>query len=273
MGRAFDFLDTNELPSKPRDKAITEIRGPYYDPMGYNELEDILTTVGEHVDIYKFSGGSFALFEESSLEDIIELCHQHDVKVSTGGFIENVIATDRTNVTRYIDEADNYGFDVFEISSGFIAIDTEDLVNITEYVADNTDMLPKPEVNVQFGAGGASNPEELEEEVVADPEMAIEEAQKHLDAGAYKIMVESEGITEEVKEPRTDIAFELANGIGVENCVFEAANPDTFEFYIKQFGPKVNLFVDNSQIVELECLRHGLWGRKSTFGRVKNFDI
>lgn len=273
MGRAFDFLQTNELPEKPRDSAITEIRGPYYDPMGPRELKDILDTVGEHVDIYKFSGGSFALFEEDVLKDMLDVCHDNDVDVSTGGFIENVIATDRKNVKRYIEEADNIGFDVFEISSGFLAMDIDDLVDVTEYVSDNTNMKPKPEVNVQFGAGGASNPDELSEEVVADPEMAIEEAERHLDAGAYKIMVESEGITEEVHEPRTDIAFELANGIGVDNCVFEAADPDTFEFYVKQFGPEVNLFVDNSQIVELECLRHGLWGRKSTFGRVTSYDI
>ena len=30
----------------------------------------------------------------------------------------------------------------------------------------------------------------------------------------------------------------------------------------------VNLFVDHSQIVELECLRSGIWGTKSLCGRV-----
>ena len=34
MDRAFDFLHVNERESKPREKGITEIRGPYYDPMG-----------------------------------------------------------------------------------------------------------------------------------------------------------------------------------------------------------------------------------------------
>jgi phosphosulfolactate synthase (CoM biosynthesis protein A) len=30
----------------------------------------------------------------------------------------------------------------------------------------------------------------------------------------------------------------------------------------------VNLFVDHSQIVQLECLRSGIWRTKSTWGRV-----
>jgi len=33
----------------------------------------------------------------------------------------------------------------------------------------------------------------------------------------------------------------------------------------------VNLFVDHSQIVQLECLRSGLWGNKSLWGRVLTY--
>jgi phosphosulfolactate synthase (CoM biosynthesis protein A) len=134
-----------------------------------------------------------------------------------------------------------------EISSGFIAIDTDDLVELTELVQEHG-LKAKPEINVQFGAGGASSVEDLESEEAIDPASAVREAQRHLVAGAYKIMVESEGITERVRDWRTDVAFEIANEVGVENCVFEAADPEVFEWYIKNFGPEVNLFVDNSQI-------------------------
>jgi len=33
----------------------------------------------------------------------------------------------------------------------------------------------------------------------------------------------------------------------------------------------VNLFVDHSQIVQLECLRAGIWGTKSLWGRVVTY--
>ena len=271
MDRAFDFLHVNDRESKPREKGITEIRGPYYDPMGPRELRDILDTMGAYVDIYKFSGGSFALMPEEAVEELIAVCHEYDVQVSTGGFIENVLVKDHDRVERYVEEAEDLGFDIVEISSGFIAIDTDDLVELTELVQDHG-LKPKPEINVQFGAGGASSVEDLESEEAIDPASAIREAHRHLDAGAYKIMVESEGITERVREWRTDVAFEIANEVGIENCVFEAADPEVFEWYIKNFGPEVNLFVDNSQIVELECMRSGLWGKKSSWGRVTSFD-
>ncbi|MDJ1434160.1 phosphosulfolactate synthase [Halostagnicola sp. A-GB9-2] len=269
--RAFDFLHVNEREEKPRKSGITEIRGPYYDPMGSRELRDILETMGEYVDIYKFSGGSFALMPETAVTELIEVCHEHDVLVSTGGFVEHVLIRDYDQVERYVEEAGDLGFDVVEVSSGFLAIDVEDMVALTELVQDHG-MKAKPEINVQFGAGGASSVEELESESAIDPTSAIEEGERHLEAGAYKVMVESEGITERVREWRTDVAFEIADGLGVENCVFEAADPEVFEWYLKQFGPKVNLFVDNSQIVELECMRSGLWGKKSTWGRIASYD-
>lgn len=37
--------------------------------------------------------------------------------------------------------------------------------------------------------------------------------------------------------------------------MFEAADPEVFGWYIKNHGPEVNLFVDHSQIVQLESLR------------------
>jgi phosphosulfolactate synthase (CoM biosynthesis protein A) len=269
--RAFDFLRLNDRPEKPRDRGITEIRGPYYDPMGPRELRDILETVGRWVDIYKFSGGSFALMPEDAVRELIDVCHEHDVAVSTGGFIEHVLVADHDHVEDYVAEAGELGFDVVEISSGFLAVDVADLVALTELV-DEHGLKPKPEINVQFGAGGASSVEELESEAAIDPTSAIEEAKRHLDAGAYKIMVESEGITERVREWRTDVAFKIANEVGIEHCVFEAADPQVFEWYIKNFGPNVNLFVDNSQIVELECIRSGLWGKKSSWGRVTSYN-
>lgn len=51
--RAFSFLRVNERASKPRTRGLTEIRGPYYTPMGKRYLEDVLETMGEYVLTYK----------------------------------------------------------------------------------------------------------------------------------------------------------------------------------------------------------------------------
>jgi phosphosulfolactate synthase (CoM biosynthesis protein A) len=63
----------------------------------------------------------------------------------------------------------------------------------------------------------------------------------------------------------------IIDGIGTDKTMFEAADPAVFEWYIKNYGPDVNLFVDHSQIVQLECLRAGIWGTKSSWGRVASF--
>ena len=88
--------------------------------------------------------------------------------------------------------------------------------------------------------------------------------------GADIIMIESEGITENVAQWNTSAAASIINGVGLESVMFEAADPPVFEWYIKNYGNEVNLFVDHSQVLQLEGLRQNIWGNKSTWGRIIN---
>src|SRR5438094_471306 len=161
--RACSFIRMNERERKPRARGITEIRGPYYTPMGKRYLEDVLETMGTYVDSLKFAGGSFALMPRERLRELIELCHRHRVLVSTGGFIEHVLTQGADAVTQIVD------------------------------------------------------------------------------------------------------------GLGLDKVMFEAADPAVFSWYVKHYGPDVNLFIDHSQIVQLEALRSGVWGTKSLWGRVVTY--
>jgi phosphosulfolactate synthase (CoM biosynthesis protein A) len=268
--RAFDWLKMNEREPKPRKRGVTEIRGPYYTPMGKRYLLDILETMGAYVDSLKFAAGSFSLMPREAVRELTGLCHEHNVLVSTGGFIEYVLTQGPGAVHKYIEECKALGFDIIEISSGFITIPTDDWLRLVEKV-QKTGLKAKPEVGIQFGAGGASAASELEEEGTRDVEWSIGQARRFLDAGAYMIMIESEGITESVKTWRTDVPAKIANALGLEKIMFEAAEPEVFAWYIKNFGPEVNLFVDHSQIVHLEVLRAGIWGTKSLWGRVQTY--
>jgi phosphosulfolactate synthase (CoM biosynthesis protein A) len=267
---AFSFLNRNHRQGKPRSAGITEIRGPYYTPMGKRYLEDVLETMGEYVDTLKFAGGSFTLIPRPALTELLELCHHHNVLVSTGGFIEHVLTLGAGAVDRYIKESSDVGFDIIEISCGFITIPVSDWLRLVEKV-QQCGLKAKPEVGIQFGAGGATKAEELETEGTRDPRWCIQLAQKFLNAGAYQIMIESEGITESVRTWRTDVPAQFADALGVEKIMFEAADPDVFSWYIRNYGPEVNLFVDHSQIVQLECLRSGIWGTAGTWGRILTY--
>ena len=268
--RSFPFLRINERENKPRKRGLTEIRGPYYSVVGRRYLEDLFETMGYYVDSLKFAGGSFTLMPAHVIREIVDLCHKHEVLVSTGGFVERVLAQGGDAVRQYVAECKKLDFDIVEISAGFISIPTDDWLRLIELVR-KSGMKAKPEVGIQFGAGGATASAELEAEGVRDPSWAIAQAKRFLDAGAEIIMIESEGITENVDPWRTDVPARFIDEIGMEKLMFEAADPDVFAWYIKNYGADVNLFVDHSQIVQLECLRAGIWGTKSLWGRVVTY--
>src|SRR5256885_135335 len=268
--RSFRFLHVNEREAKPRKRGLTEICGPYYSVVVLRDLEDLFETMGAYVDSLKFAGGSFTLMPEKALREIIDLCHKNDVLVSTGGFIERVLVQGGDAVRRDVAECKKLGFDIIEISAGFVSIPTDDWLRLIELV-HKSGLKAKPEVGIQFGAGGATAAAELRAEGTRDPNWAVAQAIRFLEAGADIIMIESEGITESVDQWRTDVPAKFINEIGMDNLMFEAADPDVFAWYIKTFGADVNLFVDHSQIVQLECLRAGIWGTKSLWGRVVTY--
>jgi phosphosulfolactate synthase (CoM biosynthesis protein A) len=238
--------------------------------MGKRYLRDVLETMGAYVDSVKFAGGSFTLMPRSALEEIIATAHEFGALVSTGGFIEHVLTQGPEAVEKYIQECKEVGFDIIEISCGFITIPTDDWLRLVEKV-QQAGLKAKPEVGIQFGAGGDTAAEALEAAGTQDPQWMIQQAKRFIDAGAYMIMIESEGITENVKRWRTDVAARVINELGLEKIMFEAADPKVFAWYIKNYGPEINLFVDHSQIVQLECLRAGIWGTQDLWGRVLTY--
>ena len=265
----FSFIPRASRPAKPRNTGLTEIRGPYYSAYGRHHLADLVETMGAWIDGLKYAGGSFALMPPAAVKAINKLAHDHDIYVSTGGWIENVLRFGPGIVDRYIAEAKALGFDVIELSTGFISLPSDALLRLIEKVKA-AGLKAKPELGIQFGAGGDTSARELESEGTRDVGWLIAQAKRGLDAGADIIMIESEGITENVKAWRTDVVARIINELGLEKVMFEAADPEVFEWYVKNYGNNVNLFIDHSQIVQLEALRSGIWGTKSSWGRIQN---
>jgi phosphosulfolactate synthase len=60
---------------------------------------------------------------------------------------------------------------------------------------------------------------------------------------------------------RTELIAEIAAAVGVENVVFEAPSKASQAWFIKQFGPTVNLGnIPPEEVISLETLRLGLRG-------------
>ncbi|KAL1881753.1 hypothetical protein Plec18167_003352 [Paecilomyces lecythidis] len=268
----FGFARSNPRPAKPRSKGVTEIRGPYYTVMGKRYLADVLETMGTHVDGLKFAGGSFSLFPEKPLRELIDLAHSYDVYVSTGGWAEHLLTHPDPNTVfdKYLTKCKDLGFDVIELSSGFLSFPADDWLRLVDKV-HSYGLKAKPELGIQFGAGGDTPAGDLEAIGTSDPSKLVNMGKKFLDAGVERLMIESEGITENVNSWRTDVVSTIMKELPPEKVMFEAADPKVYTWYLREFGVDVNVFVDHSQIVQLSCLRHGIWGTADTFGKLVTF--
>jgi phosphosulfolactate synthase (CoM biosynthesis protein A) len=271
MESLISALRLNSRQTKPRSRGLTEIRGPYYSVVGPRYLADVLDTMSAFVDGLKFAGGAFCLMPETRVRELIDVCHAHDVYVSTGGFLERALPLGSDAVDRCLNICQSLGFDTIEVSAGFVSIRSEDLIALARRALDQGFRV-KPEIGIQFGAGGGSSVEQLENEPPRDVDHVIRLAERYFELGIPIVMVESEGLTESIRTPRADIIGRFVDALGMERLMFEAADPKVFTWYIKTYGPDVNLFVDHSQIVQLESLRAGLWGTQDIWGRVVRFE-
>jgi phosphosulfolactate synthase (CoM biosynthesis protein A) len=258
--KAFDFVEISEVPPKPRKTGVIEIRGPYYAPTTTGYVKDLLEMWGDYIDGFKFAGGSMRLLSVNMVKNILKVCHDHDVYVSTGGFVERIIVQGADAVDRYLEECKSLGFDIVEVSSGLAPIPLEDKVEIVKQVK-KMGMIPKPEISLMIGAGAGTHIVGYKPKLRSIDDL-MKEARAHLKAGAHIMMLESEGVTEDLPPSkwRTDVINKLVSEFGFESWMFESSDPPVFKWYLKNFGSNVNLFIDHSQIVEYTAWRTKLWG-------------
>ncbi len=259
---AFDFVKIDMPPPKPRTRGVIEMRGPYYASVSYGYLKDLLDDWSNYIDGYKFAGGSMRLLARIRVKQIIEACHDHEVYVSTGGFVERVIVQGSDAVDQYLKECKELGFDVVEVSSGLAPIPLKDKIEIVRQV-QKLGMKPKPEITMMIGAGAGTHITGYEERMkMRDFQEFADEVDSHLKAGAHMLMIESEGLTEDLppEKWRKDVIKKLVDRFGYEKLMFEAADPPVFKWYLTTFGRDVNLFIDHSQVVEFTAWRTRLWG-------------
>jgi len=86
----------------------------------------------------------------------------------------------------------------------------------------------------QFGAGGATLAEDFD--VAGALELLTGRSNSagasSTRGGGYMIIIESEGITENVKVWRTDVPARVIGALGLAPLMCEAADPDVFAWYI-----------------------------------------
>jgi phosphosulfolactate synthase len=101
-------------------------------------------------------------------------------------------------------------------------------------------------------------------EVVFAPYQWVEWIKEELGAGAWKVITEGrEGGTAGIYRPsgemRTGLVDEIVHGVEVSDVIFEAPTKASQAWFVKHFGPGVNLGnIPPEEVIPLETLRLGL---------------
>jgi len=103
---------------KPRTTGLTMVidKG-----LGLNQVEDLITTAGDYLDVITLTFGTSAFYDFDLLNQKLHLLRQAEMKVMPGGtFLE--VAVWRNSLEAYRDRAQERGFSAVEVSDGTIDI-------------------------------------------------------------------------------------------------------------------------------------------------------
>src|SRR4051812_3535914 len=202
---------------------------------------------GDHISIVKLGWGTS--FVTSNLERKLAVLRGKPVVIGGTAF-EVVYAKDKLDA--YKAWLDTLGLTHVEISDGTIDIPRErKLELIADFARDFT-------VLSEVGSKDSS--------VEYTAEEWTQWLREELDAGAWKVITEAReggtaGIFDSAGGMRTELIGDIAAAVGTENVIFEAPSKAAQTWFIKQFGPSVNLGnIPPEEVIPLETLRRGLRG-------------
>ena len=238
------FLGVPARPGKPRQVGLTHVidKG-----LNLRDIEGLFDTAGEFVDIVKFGWGTS--YVTNNLEKKISLYRSLETPVVCGGTLfEAVFARDR------LDDFKGWlvenRFSHVGISDGTLDIPRDrKLELIAEFARDFT-------VLSEVGS--------KDSDVVYAPYQWVQWIKEELEAGAWKVITEGReggtaGIYRPTGEMRTGLVDEIAHEVDVNDLLFEAPTKASQAWFVKQFGPGVNLGnIPPEEVIPLETLRLGL---------------
>jgi phosphosulfolactate synthase len=215
--------------------------------LGPRAWEDVLETAGDYISIVKLGWGTAAVTQ--NLRAKLEVLRGKPVVVG-GTFFEVVYV--KGKLSEYKSWLTSLGITHVEISDGTVEIPREHKLElIADFARDFTVLseVGSKDSSVEYSAGEWTD--WLRDE---------------LEAGAWKVITEAResgtaGIFDSAGGMRTGLVGEIGEAVGIENVVFEAPTKAAQAWFIKRFGPSVNLGnIPPDEVIPLETLRLGLRG-------------
>jgi phosphosulfolactate synthase len=235
---------SNLLGLPPRTAGLTHVIDKGLGPRAW---EDVLETSGDYIDIVKLGWGT--AYVTPNLTKKLEVLKVKPVVIG-GTFFEAVYVRDKLD--EYKSWLAELGLTHVEISDGTIEIPRErKLELIADFSRDFT-------VLSEVGSKDSSVEYETDDWTTW--------LREELEAGAWKVITEareggSSGIFDAGGGMRTELIGEIAEAIGPGQIIFEAPTKASQAWFVKQFGPTVNLGnIPPDEVIPLETLRLGLRG-------------
>lgn len=261
--RAFaDILPIVEPRPKPRTVGLTELRER---GTSMEITKGIVSTYGDYVDSFKWTMGSPRLVSAQFVKEKNKYLRDNGFHISTGGLLERFMLSSSRYVEEFLAECRELHFDIIEVSGGTTILGLQDRLDLIRRVND-AGFKVKPEVMMAYSPSGP-NPSLTK----ANADMIIYETEKCLEAGAWMVTIEEDGVFRYVDEWAYDLVFKLVRTVGIERVVFEASDPQVFNWLVRTFGPDVSIFCDPADLMTLAGLRAGVWGRDDTWGRISSY--
>lgn len=238
------FLDLPARPGKPRTEGLTHVLDK---GLNLRDIEGMFDTGGEFVDIVKLGWGTS--YVTNNLEKKISLYRSFATPVVCGGTLFEAVYA-RGRLDEFKSWLAEHRFSHVEISDGTVEIPRE----------------RKLELIAEFGRDFhvLSEVGSKDDEVVFAPYQWVEWIKEELQAGAWKVITEGResgtaGIYRPTGEMRTGLVDEIVHEVAVDDLIFEAPTKSSQAWFVKQFGPNVNLGnIPPDEVIPLETLRLGL---------------
>jgi phosphosulfolactate synthase len=215
--------------------------------LGPRAWEDVLETSGDYIDIVKLGWGT--AFVTPNLRRKLDVLRGKPVVIG-GTFFEAVLVQGRLD--EYKAWLRELGLTHVEISDGVIDLPRERKLELIEDFA--RDFVVMSEVGSK------------DVDAVFAPYQWVEWIKSELEAGAWKVITEGReggtaGIYRPTGEMRTGLVDEIVHEVPLDSLLFEAPAKASQAWFIKQFGPAVNLGnIPPDEVIPLETLRRGLRG-------------
>jgi phosphosulfolactate synthase len=227
-----------------RDGGLTHVLDKGLGPRGW---EDVLEMSGDYIDIVKLGWGT--AYVTKNLQRKLDVLKEKPVVIG-GTFFEVVYVKDSLDeYKRWLTEL---GLTHVEISDGTVEIPRERKL---ELIADFArDFIVLSEVGSK------------DSEVVYAPYQWVQWLREEKEAGAWKVITEareggSAGIFRKDGDMRTGLIDAIAHELDFHDIVWEAPTKASQAWFVKHFGPDVNLGnIPPDEVIPLETLRLGLRG-------------